>query len=88
MRLLECSKTSWESPTTNIVPIFRPSLPSRAISTARMTVCFRVSGLIPLFSLQIPQKISSGVRIILRFAIGRLLLSFGVRHVVNHRDDN
>jgi hypothetical protein len=39
---LECLRTTSESPTTKSVPILRPSLPSRAISTARFTTVLSV----------------------------------------------
>ena len=45
--------TSPESPTTKSVPIFRPSRPSRAISTARETVCSSTRASTSRFSVQI-----------------------------------
>src|SRR5918993_1957253 len=49
---LECSRTASESPTTKRVPILRPSLPSRAISTARFTTLLSVLLFTPRLSEQ------------------------------------
>ena len=52
---LECPRTASESPTTKRVPILRPSLPSRAISTARFTTLLSVL----LFTPRLSEQISS-----------------------------
>src|SRR5215213_3733049 len=49
---LECLRTASESPTTKRVPILCPSLPSRAISTARFTTLLSVLLFTPRFSEQ------------------------------------
>src|SRR5215212_827984 len=52
---LERSRTASESPTTKRVPILRPSLPSRAISTARFTTLLSVL----LFTARLSEQTSS-----------------------------
>ena len=53
MRGREVFSTSPASPTTKSVPILRPSRPSRAISTASLTVCSKTCVSTPRRSLQI-----------------------------------
>ncbi len=53
----ECRITSPESPTTKSVPILRPSLPSRAISTASETTCLSTRVLTSRLSEQISSYI-------------------------------